>query len=43
MKKKQYGAPKFALINLMACDVLLVSGVSLGTGEKGVFDDEIFG
>ena len=39
MKKKQYGAPEVTLLIIWTDDVM---NVSLGAGEKGVWDDEIF-
>ena len=39
MKKKQYGAPEVKVLTVWATDVM---NVSLGAGEKGVFDEEIF-
>ncbi len=39
MKKKQYDAPEFIAI----MNVIDVMAVSLGDGEKGVWDDELFG
>ena len=40
MKKKQYGKPEITMFSLWTSDVL---NVSLGDGEKGVWDDDIFG
>ena len=39
MKKKQYGAPELTIVAVLY-DVMTVS---LGDGEKGVWDNEIFG
>ena len=42
MKKKQYYAPKAKVLSLWSEDVMTVSGETLGVGEKGVWDNEIF-
>ena len=39
MKKKQYGTPKVTMLSIWTADVM---SVSLGAGEQGVYDDEIF-
>lgn len=40
MKKKQYDAPEVTMTELLVDDIM---NVSLGDGEKGVWDNEIFG
>ncbi len=37
--KKQYGTPEVTILSIWTSDVM---NVSLGAGEKGVYDDEIF-
>lgn len=39
MKKKQYEALEVTILSIWAEDVM---SVSLGAGEKGVYDNEIF-
>ena len=40
MNKKQYNAVEITIMEVVMSDIL---SVSLGEGEKGVWDDEIFG
>lgn len=41
--KKQYEVPEVTMMTIWTQDVMATSNVSLGDGEKGVWDNEIFG